>query len=77
MLKIHVNLLININTFNGKSQLLCFNTSTCTKSKDIKVYMRDGSVIPYLDTCTHLGNTLCTSHKHVYDSKCCKILNCD
>ena len=26
--------------FNAsKSQLLCFNTSTCTKSKDIKVYM--------------------------------------
>ena len=27
--------------------------------------MQDGSVIPYLDTCTHLGNILCTSDKHV------------
>ena len=36
----------------SKSQLLCFITSTCTKSKYIKVYMRDGSVISYLDTCT-------------------------
>ena len=55
-------MLININNkihFKfSKSQLLCFNTSSCTKSKDIKVYMRDGSVIPYLDTCTHLGNIL-------------------
>ena len=58
--------------FNAsKSQLLCFNTSTCTKSKDIKVYMRDGSVISYLDTCTHLGNILCTSDKHVM-IQCCK-----
>ena len=27
--------------------------------------MRDGSVIPYLDTYAHLGNILCTSDKHV------------
>ena len=41
----------------SKSQLLCCITSNCTKSKDIKVYnMQDGSVIPYLDTCTHLGD---------------------
>ena len=52
--------------FNGsKSQLLCYNTSACTKIKDIKVYMRDVSVIPFLDTCTHLGNILCSSDKHV------------
>ena len=64
--------------FNAsKSQLLCFNTSTCTKSKDIKVYMRDGSVIPYLDTCTHLGNNiLCTSDKHVMIDSAVKDLNC-
>ena len=63
--------------FNAsKSQLLCFNTSTCTKSKDIKVYMRDGSVIPYLDTCTHLGNILCTSDKHVMVDSAVKDLNC-
>ena len=32
--------------FNAsKSQQLCFSTSTSTKSKNIKVYMRDGSVI--------------------------------
>ena len=63
--------------FNAsKSQLLCFNTSTCTKSKDIKVYMRDGSVIPYLDTCTHLGNILCTSDKHVMIDSAVKDLNC-
>ena len=35
--------------------------------------MRDGSVIPYLDTCTHLGNILCASEKHVMiDMQCCK-----
>ena len=56
MLKICERYIINFNA--SKSQLLCFNTSTCTKSKDIKVYMRDGSVIPYLDKCTHLGNTI-------------------
>ena len=38
--KIHLNA--------SESQLLCFNTSTCGKSKDIKVCTRDGSVIPYL-----------------------------
>ena len=27
--------------------------------------MQDGSVIPYLDTCTHLGKILSTSDKHV------------
>ena len=49
---------------------------TCTKSKDIKVYMRDGSVIPYLDTCTHLGNVLCTCDKHVMIDSAVKDLNC-
>ena len=63
--------------FNAsKSQLLCFNASTCTKNKDIKVYMRDGSVIPYLDTCTHLGNILCASDKHVMIDSAVKDLNC-
>ena len=47
-----------------------------TKSKDIKVYMRDRSVIPYLDTCTHLGNILCTSDKHVMIDSAVKDLNC-
>ena len=38
---------IYIIPFNAsKNQLSCFNTSTCTERKDIKVYMRDGSVIP-------------------------------
>ena len=63
--------------FNAsKSQLLCFNTSTCTKSKNIKVYIRDGSVIPYLDTCTYLCNILCTSDKHVMIDSAVKDLNC-
>ena len=38
--------------------------------------MRDGSVIPYLDTCTHLGNILCTSDKHVMIDSAVKDLNC-
>ena len=38
--------------------------------------MRDGSVIPYLDTCTHLGNILCTSDKHVTIDSAVKDLNC-
>ena len=37
--------------------------------------MRDGSVIPYLDTCTHLGNILCTSDKHVMIDSAVKNLN--
>ena len=37
--------------------------------------MRDGSVIPYLDTCTHLGNILCTSGKHVMIDSAVKDLN--
>ena len=60
----------------SKSQLLCFNTSTCTKSKDIKVYIRDGSVVPYIDTCTHCGNILFTSDKHVMIDCAVKDLNC-
>ena len=38
--------------------------------------MQDESVIPYLDTCTHLGNVLCTSYKHVMIESAVKILNC-
>ena len=60
----------------SKSQVLCVNASTCTKSKDIKVYMRDWSVIPYLDTCTHFGNIVCTSDKHVMIDSAVKNLNC-
>ena len=37
--------------------------------------MRDGSVIPYLDTCTHLGHILCTSDKHVMIDSAVKYLN--
>ena len=60
----------------SKSQLLCFITSTCTKSKYIKVYMRDGSVISCLNTCTHLRNILYTSDKHVMMDCAVKYLNC-
>ena len=35
-----------------------------------------GSVIPYLDTCNHLGNILCTSDKHVMIDNAVKDLNC-
>ena len=38
--------------------------------------MQDGSVIPYLDTCTHLGNILCTSDKHVMIDSAVKDLSC-
>ena len=41
--------------FNAsKSQLLCFDTSTCTKSKDIKVYMQDRMVILYYEQMTYM-----------------------
>ena len=36
----------------SKSQLLSVYTSTCTKKKDVKVYMQDGRVVPLLETCT-------------------------
>ena len=38
--------------------------------------MRHGSVIPYLDTCTHLGNILCTNDKHVMIDSAVRDLNC-
>ena len=38
--------------------------------------MQDGSVIKYLDTCTHLKNTLCTSDKHVMIDSAVKDLSC-
>ena len=38
--------------------------------------MRGRSVIPYLDTCTHLRNILCTSDKHVMIDSAVKDLNC-
>ena len=43
--------------FNAKtSQLLHFTKSS--KSKDSQLFMNDGSIIPYVDTCNHLGNTI-------------------
>ena len=38
--------------------------------------MRDVSVIPYLDTCTHEGNILCASDNHVMIASAVKDLNC-
>ena len=38
------------------SQLLHFIKSS--KSKDPQLFMNNGSIIPYLDTCNHLGNTI-------------------
>ena len=37
--------------------------------------MRDGSVISYLDKCTHLDNILCTNDKHVMMDSSVKKLN--
>ena len=43
--------------FNAKkSQLLHFTKSST--SKDPQLFMNDGSIIPYVDTCNHLGNTI-------------------
>ena len=43
--------------FNAKkSQLLHFTKSS--KSKDPQLFMNDGSIIPYVDSCNHLGNTI-------------------
>ena len=43
--------------FNAKkSQLLHFTKSST--SKDRQLFMNDGSIIPYVDTCNHLGNTI-------------------
>ena len=43
--------------FNAKnSQLLYFTKSS--KSKDPHLFMNDGRLIPYVDTCNHLGNTI-------------------
>ena len=39
-----------------KSQLLHFTKST--KSKDPQLFMNVGRLIPYVDTCNHLGNTI-------------------
>ena len=39
-----------------KSQLLHFTKSS--KSKDPKLFMNNGSIIPYVDTCNYLGNTI-------------------
>ena len=37
--------------------------------------MRDGSVIPYIDKCTHLGNILCISDRHVMMDSSLKKIN--
>ena len=43
--------------FNAKkSQLLLFNKSST--SKYLQLCMNDGSIIPYVDTCIYLGNTI-------------------
>ena len=43
--------------FNAKmSQLLHFTKSS--KSKDPQLFMNDGSIILFVDTCNHLGNTI-------------------
>ena len=43
--------------FNAKkSQLLHFTKSST--SKDPQLFMNDGSITPYVDTCNHLGNTI-------------------
>ena len=43
--------------FNAKkSQLLHFTKSST--SKDPQLFMKDGSIIPYVNTCNHLGNTI-------------------
>ena len=43
--------------FNAKKSQLLHFTKTST-SKDPQLFMNDGSIIPYLDTCNHLGNTI-------------------
>ena len=41
--------------FNAKkSQLLHFTKSSTSKVPQL--FMNDGSIIPYVDTCNHLGN---------------------
>ena len=43
--------------FNAKkSQLLHF--TKFSKSRDPQLFMNDGSIIPSVDTCSHLGNTI-------------------
>ena len=39
-----------------KSRLLHFTKSST--SKDPQLFMNDSSIIPYVDTCNHLGNTI-------------------
>ena len=54
--------------FNAKkSQLLHFTKSNT--SKDPQLFMNDGSIIPYVDTCNHLGNTInIKSNKVILDN---------
>ena len=50
-----------------KSQLLHFTKSS--KSKDPQLFMNDGSIIPYVDTCFYLGNTISLkSDKIIFDN---------
>ena len=47
--------------FNAKkSQVLCFNSKRNPKPNSIKLKMRNGQPIPYVDHCMHLGNMLST-----------------
>ena len=43
--------------FNAKKNQLLHFTKSST-SKDHQLFMNDGSIIPYVDTCNHLGNTI-------------------
>ena len=63
--------------FNAKkSHLLHFTKSS--KSKDSQLSMNDGSIIPYVDTCNHLGNTISVkSDKVIPDNAVNKLYNCE
>ena len=52
--------------FNAKkSQLLHFTKSS--KSKDPQLFMNDGNIILYVDTCNHLGNTISIKSNKIID----------
>ena len=53
-------------TFNAKkSQVLCFNSKSNKKPNAIPLRMTNGQLIPYIDTCIHLGNKLCTTNNNI------------
>ena len=50
-----------------KSQLLHFTKSI--KSKDLQLFINDVSILLYVDTCSHLGNTISIkSNKIIFDN---------